>query len=296
MIDKIANKDVGSYREVITMFRMAAPLDLTDKRFGILTARRWKSESGRRYWYCDCDCGQKKWIASISLSAGTSKSCGCRKGGFSTHPRTSLVGQKYGRLLVLSPVRSPKRRWDYVCMCECGESTTVTAHSLTSGATRSCGCLSRSALGHSKTRSEYRVWAGMIRRCADVSDPHYGGRGIRVCDRWADDYSAFFADMGTRPRGKTIDRKDNDRSYTCGMCPDCAARGEPANCHWATPAQQTRNSRSAILNEASADLIRYMSRRGSQVDDLAHAFGVGFWTILSVLRRDTWKTEPCRKY
>lgn len=80
----------------------------------------------------------------------------------------------------------------------------------------------------------YGIWKGMHRRCDDAGDPGYGGRGIKVCGRWAD-FAAFVADMGPRPSpAHSIDRADVDGDYS------------PSNCQWATPAEQARNKRTTV--------------------------------------------------
>jgi hypothetical protein len=76
----------------------------------------------------------------------------------------------------------------------------------------------------------------MHNRCSnpnETSYPHYGGRGIKVCERWGK-FENFLADMGERPPGLTLDREDNERDYG------------PDNCKWASRSEQSKNKRNNV--------------------------------------------------
>ena len=164
-------------------------------------------------------------------------------------PRTlDLVGQKFSRWTVLSkhPERGDRGRVLWLCKCECGVKRLVAAASLRNGRSHSCGCYSSERKkSHGKSRTPiYLVWRGMLKRCELPSHDqyrNYGGRGISVCSRWRT-FENFYADMGDRPKGMSLDRINNDGNY------------EPSNCRWASQTTQIRNKRNTAF-------IRYNGKR-----------------------------------
>lgn len=145
-----------------------------------------------------------------------------------------ISGVRSGRLLALYPVAKDKaHQIMWLCQCDCGNKTNVTATRLISGHTKSCGCLRVIVGKENKTHGlrkskEYSVWAGMRQRCNNTNNPSYkwyGGRGITISDEWAS-FQKFYVDMGPRPSANhTIERRDVNLGYSkenCYWTDDCA--------------------------------------------------------------------------
>lgn len=143
--------------------------------------------------------------------------------------KIDIAGQKFGRWTVVS--RAHGASWD--CVCDCGTRRVVTGSSLKLGTSPSCGCLSRErSTKHGMERTQiYNTWAQMLARCNNpksTSYPRYGAKGIKVCVRWHD-FRSFYADMGDKAEGQTLDRIDGSKGY------------EPGNVRWANKKEQARN-------------------------------------------------------
>ena len=118
-----------------------------------------------------------------------------------------ISGQRFGRLVAIRKFDVQSRCTRWLCQCDCGEMTVVQVGQLIGGYVRSCGCSHRTAgITHGKSRSPiYSVWHGMVLRCTNRKQNNYhnyGGRGIKVCHEWRTSFSAFYAYVGDKPKGK----------------------------------------------------------------------------------------------
>jgi len=191
-------------------------------------------------------------------------------------------GREFGKWTVIREVEKRGKNRYVLCRCACGREKPVMVQTLASGdSTRCRSCSNRKiAFRHGQASQiqptpTYRSWLAMRRRCHSpraTSYDRYGGRGIRVCDRW-DDFNNFLADMGERPSAEhTIDRLDCDGDY------------QPGNCRWATPIQQGNNrrcNRVLTLGERSQTLAQWAQELG--IDERTISERLKRWTVEEAL-------------
>lgn len=162
-----------------------------------------------------------------------------------------LTGKKFNMLTAIEKVGTKNHNTQWLCICDCGNTTTVGGSALTGGKIKSCGCL-RHRESHRKTHGKtdtrlYFIWRNMLTRCynSNFRDyKHYGGRGITVCDEWKEDFQTFYEwsvangyDASAERGNFTIDRIDVNGNY------------EPTNCRWVDIKAQQSNRRNTLMIE-----------------------------------------------
>jgi hypothetical protein len=185
--------------------------------------------------------------------------------------------------------KTKSREYYWWCKCSCGTAREVRGSLLRNGDSKSCGCYRASATevrflkhGHSaggKVSLTYTSWGHLVSRCTNKNNAeygNYGGRGIKVCDRWRV-FENFLEDMGERPTSSyTIDRIDNNKGYG------------PENCRWANKKQQTRN-RNNTLSVETVRTIKRLFSGGLTKKDIALEVGVPYNRVVDITLGRSWK-------
>jgi hypothetical protein len=156
---------------------------------------------------------------------------------------------------------------------------TVAGGLLRNGNTKSCGCLKREVTiarntthGLSNTPT-FDSWRSMVHRTTNPRSPqypNYGGRGITIDPRWLN-FDNFLADMGTRPPGTSIDRRDNNGPYAAW------------NCKWSTPHEQMRNTRSFKLTPDVVAEVKRLRATGLTLRKISTQTNLGYGTVWHAL-------------
>lgn len=195
------------------------------------------------------------------------------------------VGAVFSRLTIVGhappKIRANIRYHQVLCRCSCGTLKVLGEAYLRAGVIQSCGCFNRELMqirrfkhGHAKNKSQtYRSWDSMIQRCTNPKHDkfgYYGGRGIIVCERWKV-FLNFLEDMGERPDGLTLERKDNEKGYSS------------ENCYWASRKHQQRNRRANII-------VSFRGITGC-VTAVCEHFGFSPKRVLDRLKRGGWIVE-----
>ena len=190
-----------------------------------------------------------------------------------------LTGMKFGRLTVIKRHGYMyKNKIAWLCKCDCGNEKVVIGDSLKRGLVRSCGCLhsekwNKIITTHGLSEHPlYNIWCAMKRRCNNPKTeryPHYGGRGIKVCAEWENDFKAFYDWSVSHGYKKelSIDRIDANGNY----CPE--------NCRWADNYTQSINR---------TDNRRFLYRgKEYTVSELSNMFNINYHKLYRKLVRGT---------
>lgn len=212
--------------------------NLIGKRFGYLLV----VDKVNKKWLCQCNCGKLVEAETGYLNSGRKTSCGCKRS-------PNLTGKRFERLTVIrEEQRSSRGEHRWLCLCDCGAEIIVLQSSLTTGNTKSCGCLKIEKTKNAVTKHGmrgskfYTMWQNMKDRCTNPNNDkyiHYGGRGVSFCDDWSNfenfkedlyesylEHIKYFGEKQT-----TLDRINVDGNY----CKE--------NCKFSTQQEQVINRR-----------------------------------------------------
>lgn len=222
--------------------------DLVGQTFNRLTVLKYVGVIRKHSsWLCCCACGNEVIVTGSHLKTGHTKSCGCVK----KEKLQDITGQIFGLWTVVSfshfAKSGNKQRPYWNCKCACGNEGVVRGDVLKSGGSKSCGCYEKDRslielpeyTEEEALKKAKSIYKHMKQRCYNFNNTRiddYGGRGIKICDRWLESFENFYEDMGTPPTNlHQLDRIDNEGDYS------------PNNCKWSTHSENNRNKRDSHM-------------------------------------------------
>lgn len=168
-----------------------------------------------------------------------------------------LTGLKFGNLNIVENYGKIKGSTYWKCLCDCGNVKIINHYNLLKGKSTSCGCLkgqkiSKKQTTHNKTNTKiYKLWMGIKSRCNNINNPKYksyGGRGIKVCDEWQNDFMSFYNwtlangyDENAKYGECTIERINVNGNY------------EPNNCTFKNLKEQANNKTTNVFVEYNGE-------------------------------------------
>ena len=202
-----------------------------------------------------------------------------------------LADDRFGNWTVLGKGKSCGKHRLVKVQCDCGTVKEIQRASLLNGRSRSCGCLFPEKIKAANTKHgmidtpTYRSWQSMNKRCNNSNDPMYylyGGSGIAVSDEWSS-FERFYADMGERPEGSSLDRIDGSKGYSSD------------NCRWATPREQALNR-----STTKHDSIQYKGKTQA-LTEWADELGIKASVLYARIVKMKWSverafTQPVKRY
>lgn len=193
----------------------------------------------------------------------------------------NLKGKNFGKLTVLERIENKGEKVCWICFCECGNYKNVLSVHLKDGAITNCGCVKKQIIskantkhGKSNTRL-FRIYSHMKDRCYRKNDKrykNYGGRGIKICDEWLNDFMNFYnwAMKNGYQENLTIDRINVNGNY------------EPSNCRWASIKDQ--------MNNTTRNVYLTYNNETHTISEWSEIIGIPYKTLQRRLNRK-WTIE-----
>lgn len=239
--------------------------NLAGKQFGdLIVLDKYIRKNRITFWQVKCKCGVVKYVQQGNLVSGCTTSCGCWK----NDNKIDLIGLRLGRYIVVSFSHTDSKENNYLTYwnvkCDCGIEKILSRAHLLSDKPQSCGCLAKEnhvkestthgfCVGTPIQKAFVRLYYSMMQRCYNPNNPSYkdyGGRGIRVCDRWLEINGKGFLNFVKDRFDEYRIRRENNEIIKLDRYPNNDGNYGPENTRWATHKQNCQHTRvsSATVN------------------------------------------------